>query len=107
PSLHDALRISKKSRAASGTPEIANDPRCPSGTSFKYISRISSFDARRVRTTATHISRILRLGDFRRAVWSVHPANLGRNTLRTSCCVIVLPPDVYALLPRRFDTAAP
>ena len=82
--------LPKKSRAASETPTIANDPRCPSGTAFRYISRISSFVALRDMTSDTHISRIFLRVDRSRACCSVQPSNCGRNTFRTSCCVIVL-----------------
>ena len=91
--------LPKKSRAASGIPLMANDPRCPSGMSFRYSSRISSFDARCVRTIDTQISRSFRLGERARASCSDIPPNFGRNTLRTSCCVIVLPPARYVRRP--------
>ena len=84
--------LPKKRRAASATPNTANDPRCPSGMSFKYISRISDFDARVVRMTEIQISSSFRFGERSRAVCSVIPSNFGRKTLRTSCCVMVLPP---------------
>ncbi len=86
--------LPKNSREASATPKTANDPRWPSGISFKYISRISSFEARCVSTSATQISSALRFGERARASWSVMfiPSNFGRNTLRTNCWVIVEPP---------------
>ena len=101
------MSFPKKSRAASATPAMENDPRWPSGMSFRYISRISSFEARLVRMSDTHTSRIFRLIDLARADCRLMPSNFGRKTLRTSCCVMVLPPAVYARFPRRFDTSAP
>ena len=87
--------LPKNSREASATPTIPNDPRWPSVMSFRYISRISSFEARAVMMSDTHISSSLRRHDFSRAAWSVISGNiLGRNTLRATCCVIVLPPAV-------------
>src|ERR687898_835472 len=50
-------------RDASATPWIANDPRWPRYTSFRYISRISSFDARRSSASAIMISRTFRQRD--------------------------------------------
>ena len=82
--------LPKNRRAASDTPTMANEPRWPSGTAFRYISRISSLVARRDITSDTHISSSLRRVERSRACCSVHPSNCGRNTLRTNCCVIVL-----------------
>ena len=85
--------LPKNSRAASGTPTIPNEPRWPSVMSFRYISRIASFGARVVMMNDTQISSALRRHDFCRASCSVIPGNIfGRNTLRATCCVIVLAP---------------
>ena len=101
------MSLPKNRRAASGTPVMANDPRCPSGMSFKYISRIASFDARRVRTSETQISSTLRFNVRARASCSVIPSNFGRNTLRTSCWVMVLPPARYERRPVKYENTAP
>ena len=84
--------LPKNSRAASATPKIANDPRWPSGTSLRYISRISSFDARRVSTMARNCSSSFRFSDRSRAVCSDIPSKVGTNTFLTSCWVMVLAP---------------
>jgi hypothetical protein len=63
--------------------------------SFRYISRIASFDARVVMITDTHASSSLRRHDFSRASCKVMPGNIfGRKMLRATCCVIVLAPAV-------------
>ena len=55
--------------------------------------------ARRRGPATTHISSSLRLQRLARArSCSVQPSNCGRKTLRTSCCVIVLPPARYGAL---------
>ena len=70
---------------------MPNDPRWPSVMSFRYISRISSFDARVVMISDTHASSTFRRNDFSRASRSVIPGNIfGMNTFRATCCVIVL-----------------
>jgi hypothetical protein len=72
---------------------MPNEPRWPSVMSFRYISRMASFDARVVMMKDTQISRSLRRSDFSRASCSVIPGNIfGRKTLRATCCVIVLAP---------------
>ena len=87
--------LPKNSRDASATPTMPNDPRWPSVMSFKYISKISSFDARAVMMIETHISSSLRRSDFSRAACSVISGNIfGRNTFRATCWVMVLPPAV-------------
>ena len=55
----------------------------------------------------TNISSTLRRGERSRAVSSVIPSNFGRNTLRTSCCVIVLPPAIRIRRPVAYENAAP
>jgi hypothetical protein len=97
----------KNSRDASLTPMMANDPRWPSGTSFRYISRISSFDALIVRMSETKISSTLRRPERSRADSSVMPSNFGRKTLRTSCCVMVLAPAMRLRRPVAYESAAP
>ena len=68
----------------------------------------SAFEARVVRMTDTQISRSFRRSDFSRAACSVIAGNIfGRNTLRATCWVIVLPPAVYARLPRRPQASSP
>ncbi len=87
---------------------MPNDPRWPSVMSFRYISKISSLDARVVMMSDTHASSSLRRHDFSRASLSVMPGNIfGRNTLRAICCVMVLAPAVYLFFPRMFEIAAP
>ena len=56
---------------------------------------VAAREARAVMMSDTHISSSLRRHDFSRAAWSVISGNiLGRNTLRATCCVMVLPPAV-------------
>ena len=69
----------------------ANDPRWPSGMSFRYISRISSFDARVVMISDDPHLEQLAPERLLARVLQRHPLEIfGRKTLRTTCCVIVL-----------------
>jgi hypothetical protein len=108
-SASDTLLTSfaKNSRDASATPKMANDPRCPRGTSLRYISRMSSFDARPVRTMARNCSSSLRRIDRARALCKVIPSNFGRNTFRMTCWVIVLPPASTVRRPVAYEKKAP
>jgi hypothetical protein len=56
--------LAKNSRAAPGTPWMANEPRWPSETSFRYSSRIWSFESRRSSTIAMNHSVIFRFSVF-------------------------------------------
>ena len=92
--------LPKNSRDASATPKIANDPRWPSGTSFRYISRMSSFEARRVSTIARNCSSSFRFSDRSRAVCSDMPSKVGRKTFLTSCWVMRAGAAAIAAAPR-------
>ena len=89
--------LAKNRRAASATPWMANEPRCPRYTSFRYISRISSFEVLRSRMIAMYCSASFRRSDFSGV----------RKKFLTSCWVIVLPPTRYFFSPRRLVTIAP
>ena len=100
--------LPKKSRDASGTPTMPNDPRWPSVMSFRYISRMSFLVARVVMISDTHASRSFRRHAFSRASCSVMPGKIfARKMLRATCCVMVLAPERYARFPRRFVMNAP
>ena len=60
PSVRLVTSLPKYSRAASGTPWIANDPRLPRYTSFRYSSSTSSLVALIDRMTAMNCSSSLR-----------------------------------------------
>ena len=59
--------------------------------SFRYISRISSFEARVFEDERQELARAACAAHERaRALFSVQPSNCGSKTLRTSCWVMVL-----------------
>ena len=76
-----AMSLAKNSREASATPWIANEPRWPSDTSFRYSWRIWSLLSRVSSTTDMNHSVIFRFGVFSGV----------RKVFLTSCWVMVLP----------------
>ena len=92
-----AMSLPKNSRAASGTPMIPNDPRCPRLMSFRYSSSTWSFDSRRSSAIDMIHSWNLRVGE-RSGV---------RKVFLISCCVSVLAPRMRERPPVAYSHTAP
>ena len=98
--------LAKNRRDASATPCTANEPRCPRYTSFRYSSRISSFDALRSRMSDMNCSSSLRRHD-RWPRRRFPRQGLGEEEVARELLGQRAGAFRYRRLPRRFETSAP